>query len=710
MKKLVILGVTFLLTSSLFSATIRVPDDQPTIQAGINAAVNGDTVLVDPGTYTEHIDFLGKSLLLLSSGGFDVTTITTSSLASPTIRLNNIVDTGTVIQGFHLTSTNNNRIIISNGSTVLVTECLFDVGPQETIEVLSGATATFTFNKFINGSNPVITVYDTSSVSILYNIFANVNHTCVRILGALWVDIINNTFNSNSGCIFSNASAVTVKNNILTNSSSTGVRGSYFELNYNNIWNNNTNYVGGATAGANDISLDPLYTDPATNDYTLLSTSPCIDAGDPDPSFDDPDGTRNDMGVRATCQDSSDVDDDGIAICVDNCPTVYNPGQADFDSDFVGDSCDICTDTDRDGFGNPNFSLNSCPTDNCPIIFNPLQEDIDNDGTGDVCDNCELDFNPNQDDADSDGIGDVCDGCPFDPDNDIDADSLCGDVDNCPNTFNPDQTDMDGDGVGDVCDVCEGFDDNADSDADGVPDECDICLGFDDNVDTDSDGVPDGCDICPGFDDNLDADGDSVPDGCDICPGFDDNMDSDGDGVPDSCDVCQGFDDNADSDGDSVADSCDNCPTIFNTSQNDFDGDSLGDACDNCPHIFNPDQLDIDSNFIGDVCDSVATDVDDKDDSNLPEKYILHQNYPNPFNLSTIITYGIPTKSEVNIIIFNILGHEIKTYQVGIKSAGRYELIWNGIDEEGNYVPSGIYLYRLTAGEFIDTKKMLLLK
>jgi len=285
--------------------------------------------------------------------------------------------------------------------------------------------------------------------------------------------------------------------------------------------------IAGQDAINGNFSLTPLFCDTASQDYSLTGFSPCS------PQNNACSTLIGALPVLCCTDTTLDSDADGLKDCFDNCPSVFNPGQEDFDLDFVGDSCDTCNDLDGDGFGDSGFVLNTCPTDNCPNIPNPIQEDSDNDGIGNACDNCQIDFNPSQSDADSDGIGDACDGCPFDADNDIDGDGFCGDVDNCPNVNNPAQTDLDGDGVGDSCDICPGFNDNIDTDADGIPDGCDICPGFDDSLDADGDGVPDGCDICPGFDDKLDADADGVPDGCDICPGFNDNFDIDGDGVPD---------------------------------------------------------------------------------------------------------------------------------------------------------------------------------
>jgi hypothetical protein len=105
-----------------------------------------------------------------------------------------------------------------------------------------------------------------------------------------------------------------------------------------------------------------------------------------------------------------------------------------------------------------------------------------------------------------------------------------------------------------------------DGDGDGVHDGLDNCrLDYNsDQVDSDSDGTGNICDRCPGFPDSLDADADSVPDACDVCPGFNDWADADHDAVPDSCDRCPEFDDGNDRDGDLLPDHCDNCPTVFN--------------------------------------------------------------------------------------------------------------------------------------------------
>ncbi len=136
--------------------------------------------------------------------------------------------------------------------------------------------------------------------------------------------------------------------------------------------------------------------------------------------------TDND-GIFDDCDICTDTDGDGrgnpgfpancLAVCpLDNCPDVANPAQTDTDGDGIGDACDTCTDTDGDGFGNPVFAANTCPTDNCPGVANPDQLDTDGDGIGDACDNCPNVANPDQLDSDGDGLGDVCDPTPLPPD------------------------------------------------------------------------------------------------------------------------------------------------------------------------------------------------------------------------------------------------------------------------------------------------------
>ena len=96
-----------------------------------------------------------------------------------------------------------------------------------------------------------------------------------------------------------------------------------------------------------------------------------------------------------------DKDSDGVCDADDNCPQTANADQGDADhdgqtgvepgplDDWGGDACDPCTDTDGDGYGNPEYSvINVCEDDNCPDTANADQTDTDGDGAGDACDSC----------------------------------------------------------------------------------------------------------------------------------------------------------------------------------------------------------------------------------------------------------------------------------------------------------------------------------
>jgi hypothetical protein len=89
----------------------------------------------------------------------------------------------------------------------------------------------------------------------------------------------------------------------------------------------------------------------------------------------------------------------------------------------------------------------------------------------------------------------------------------------------------------------------------------------------------------------------------------------------------------------------------------------------------------------------------------LPTEYYLFQNYPNPFNPSTKIKYSIPQSSQVVIKIFDVLGNEIVILVNEEKSVGNYTVEFNAAS-----LPSGVYFYQLKAGDYIETKKMVLLK
>jgi hypothetical protein len=94
----------------------------------------------------------------------------------------------------------------------------------------------------------------------------------------------------------------------------------------------------------------------------------------------------------------------------------------------------------------------------------------------------------------------------------------------------------------------------------------------------------------------------------------------------------------------------------------------------------------------------------------IPDKFTMNQNYPNPFNPSTTIQYGVPEAGIVNVTIYNLLGQEVKKLVNEYKDPGYYDVVWEGVNNSGQPLATGIYLYRMTAGDFVQNRKMLFIK
>jgi hypothetical protein len=96
--------------------------------------------------------------------------------------------------------------------------------------------------------------------------------------------------------------------------------------------------------------------------------------------------------------------------------------------------------------------------------------------------------------------------------------------------------------------------------------------------------------------------------------------------------------------------------------------------------------------------------------SPVPTKLSLSQNYPNPFNPETQINFTVPNFAPVKIEVFNVLGQKIKTLVNGEYQAGQYRVVWDGTDQNGEKVSSGIYMYRLQVDSQTESRKMILAK
>jgi Zn-dependent metalloprotease len=113
--------------------------------------------------------------------------------------------------------------------------------------------------------------------------------------------------------------------------------------------------------------------------------------------------------------------------------------------------------------------------------------------------------------------------------------------------------------------------------------------------------------------------------------------------------------------------------------------------------------------FWSDSTTTIITGIAENE-SNIPSEYELSQNYPNPFNPTTSIVYQLPQIAEVKIEIYNMLGQKVRTLMRDRKEPGVYQTVWDGRNDNGAQVGSGVYLYRMAAGDYVRVKKMILMR
>ena len=106
---------------------------------------------------------------------------------------------------------------------------------------------------------------------------------------------------------------------------------------------------------------------------------------------------------------------------------------------------------------------------------------------------------------------------------------------------------------------------------------------------------------------------------------------------------------------------------------------------------------------------SNSVGIDNRNET-FPQGFALEQNFPNPFNPITTLRYDLPENSYVNVTVYDMLGRQVRTLVNTTQDAGFRSVIWNATNDYGKPVSAGIYLYQIQAGEFVQTKKMVLLK
>jgi hypothetical protein len=311
MKELSVLLISLLLISGVQAATIRIPDDQPTIQDGVTNAVSFDTVLVAPGTYRENIDFAGKSICLMSGAGPMVTVLKPDSTRLPIVNCTSGETPDAKIIGFAFEGT---------------------TGQNAAIRV-EASSPTIIGNHFRDHHNltasPILYLRDGSQSLVRNNLFYR-NEDADRIV---WIDtdlpvqFIGNTIHSGGSAMLIFAPYAVVRNCIVTGCN----RGiyAYFGVveDHNCVWGNALNYAS-IEADPTDISVDPQFVDVAAENFNLQQTSACIDAGHTSFIYDDPDGTVSDIGAlyfdqRVPRATNLNLGAEDISHVLDHSPTLY---------------------------------------------------------------------------------------------------------------------------------------------------------------------------------------------------------------------------------------------------------------------------------------------------------------------------------------------------------------------------------------------------
>jgi len=139
----------------------------------------------------------------------------------------------------------------------------------------------------------------------------------------------------------------------------------------------------------------------------------------------------------------------------------------------------------------------------------------------------------------------------------------------------------------------------------------------------------------------------------------------------------------------------------------DFNGDGADDFVA-LSRTYYPDWVGEINFFAG--WNGSGTDVEHEYEPGLPSEYQLYQNYPNPFNLSTTITFELPRKAVVHLTVHDVLGRTVATLAGTEFPAGMHRMTWDGRAMGGDVLPSGLYLYQLKTGDYVQSRKMLLVK
>ena len=282
-----------------------------TIQAAINAASPGDTVMVNPGTYTEDLTL--RSDVSVAGAGFNATTLRGTGTKSVVTAVN---VTNSQFQGFTITrsgtSSSHAGVDIRGGNVLFSNNRI--TGNQNGAQIYTASSSIFR-NNIVEKNGYSDGTFVKYGIIVLHSTPLIANNVVVSNTGVGiyigWDDstgtqVINNTVvgNTDSGIWCYSEANATIKNNIFARNT-TGISASHGSvpfISFNNLWDNfwqnyDSQSSGIAAPGLGDISADPLFNPLSSPPFALLEGSPSIDAGDPSSIYNDSDGSRNDMGA-----------------------------------------------------------------------------------------------------------------------------------------------------------------------------------------------------------------------------------------------------------------------------------------------------------------------------------------------------------------------------------------------------------------------------
>jgi len=262
------LAISLSFSAISFAATIHVPTDQPTIQAGIDVSNPGDTILVAPGVYNGSILYPTHRLVITSSGGFNSTIWQDAQ-----IQINNS-DSGSVFEGFSISGHTGPDLIHATGIV-------------DRFEIKN--------NRFwANDCGDIIEGGEQATLIIHGNLFFGNHDANIIVTTGPNCEVIKNTIPLGYRGLAVYGENSKILNNIITGIEFYAIFNPHptTVVDYNDFWNNGDN----GNPGTNGFSIDPIFSNPTGYIYKLSQNSPCIDTGDPNPIYNDPDLSRGDLG------------------------------------------------------------------------------------------------------------------------------------------------------------------------------------------------------------------------------------------------------------------------------------------------------------------------------------------------------------------------------------------------------------------------------